>query len=102
MQNKNEKGGDGEHRQKGRNKTVNRWGGYNYQHRKLNGALAGVAQWIEHGPVKQRVSGSIPSQGTCLGFGPRPLWGGMQEATTHQCFSPSLSLSLTLSLKINN
>ena len=30
--------------------------------------LAGVAQWIEYGPVNQRVAGSIPSQGTCLGF----------------------------------
>ena len=35
-------------------------------------ALAGVAQWIEHGPAKQRVAGSIPSQGTCLGGGPGP------------------------------
>ena len=24
-------------------------------------ALAGVAQWIEHGPANQRVAGSIPS-----------------------------------------
>ena len=30
-------------------------------------ALAGVAQWIEHGPVNQRVAGSIPSQSTYLG-----------------------------------
>ena len=30
-------------------------------------ALAGVAQWIECQPVNQRVTGSIPSQGTCLG-----------------------------------
>ena len=30
-------------------------------------ALAGTAQWIEHGPVNQRVAGLIPSQGTCLG-----------------------------------
>ena len=29
--------------------------------------LAGVAQWIEHWPVNQRVACSIPSQGTCLG-----------------------------------
>ena len=29
-------------------------------------ALTGVAQWIECRPVKQRVTGSIPSQGTCL------------------------------------
>ena len=25
---------------------------------------------IEHGPVKQRVATSIPSQGTCLGYRP--------------------------------
>ena len=30
-------------------------------------ALASVAQWIEFWPVNQRVAGSIPSQGTCLG-----------------------------------
>ena len=35
-------------------------------------ALAGVAQWIECRPVNQRVAGSIPSQGTCLGCGPGP------------------------------
>ena len=32
-------------------------------------ALADVAQWIERWPANQRVAGSIPSQGTCLGFG---------------------------------
>ena len=36
--------------------------------------LAGVAQWIEHGLVNQRVTDSIPSQGTCLGVGPVPSW----------------------------
>ena len=30
-------------------------------------ALAGVAQWIEHQTVKQRVASVIPSQGTFLG-----------------------------------
>ena len=35
-------------------------------------ALADVAQWIEHWPVNQRVTGLIPSQGTCLGCGPGP------------------------------
>ena len=35
-------------------------------------ALAGVAQWIEGQPVNQRVSGSLPSQGTCLGCRPGP------------------------------
>ena len=34
--------------------------------------LAGVAQWIECRPVNQRVAGSIPSQGTCLGYRPNP------------------------------
>ena len=35
-------------------------------------ALAGVAQWIEYQPANQRATGSIPSQGTCLGCGPGP------------------------------
>ena len=35
-------------------------------------SLAGVAQWIEHQPVNQRVAGWIPSQGTCLGCRPGP------------------------------
>ena len=39
---------------------------------KAETALAGVAQWIEHRPVNQRVASSIPSQGTCLGCGPGP------------------------------
>ena len=41
-------------------------------------ALAGVAQRIEHRPANQRVAGSIPSQGTCLGCRPgppTPVWG---------------------------
>ena len=35
-------------------------------------ALAGVVQWIEHHPENQRVTGLIPSQGTCLGSGLGP------------------------------
>ena len=46
-------------------------------------AMAGVAQWIECWPENQRVMGSIPSLGTCLGCGPGPQLGGRQEATTH-------------------
>ena len=38
-------------------------------------ALAGVAQWMEHRPVHQKVTSSIPSQGTCLGCGPGPHLG---------------------------
>ena len=39
------------------------------------GALADVAQWIEYEPENQRVAGSIPSQGTCLGCRPGPSVG---------------------------
>ena len=35
-------------------------------------ALAGVAQWIKCQPANQRVAGSIPNQGTSLGWGPCP------------------------------
>ena len=42
---------------------------------KMISALAGVAQWIEHWPVSQKVTGSIPCQGTCLGCRPVPIWG---------------------------
>ena len=65
-------------------------------------ALAGVAQWSECWPTNQIVTGSIPIQGTCLGFGPGPQYGVLaQKATTHWCFSPFPSPSLPLSLKIN-
>ena len=36
----------------------------------------GVAQWIEHRPADQKVAGSIPSQGTCLGLQARSPGGG--------------------------
>ena len=45
--------------------------------------LAGIAQWIEHGPAKQRVVGLIPNQGICLGCGQGSPVKGAQEATTH-------------------
>ena len=35
-------------------------------------ALADVPQWTERRPANQRVAGSIPSQGTCLGCRPGP------------------------------
>ena len=44
----------------------------NFKNIKKKFALAGVAQWIECQPVNQRVAGLIPSQGTCLGWGPGP------------------------------
>ena len=47
--------------------TVNVYYISNYRE---NTALAGAAQGIGCWPVNQRVAGSIPSQGTCLGCGP--------------------------------
>ena len=38
-------------------------------------ALAGVVQWIERRPVHWKVTGLIPSQGTCLGCAPGPQLG---------------------------
>ena len=40
--------------------------------KKVNMALAGVAQWIEHWPENYSIASSIPSQGTCLGCRPGP------------------------------
>ena len=55
-----------------------------------NMALAGVAQWTEHGPAKQRVIGSNPSQGPCLGCGPGPQLGAHER-------QPHIDVSLPLS-----
>ena len=51
--------------------TSSAWGGEGGESSSLSivtrkPALAGVAQWIEHQPANQRVTGSIPNQGTCL------------------------------------
>ena len=54
-------------------------------------ALAGVAQWIECQPVNQRVTGSIPSQGTCLGCRPGPQYGVCER-------QPDIDVSLPLFL----
>ena len=54
-------------------------------------SLAGVAQWIEWGLANQRVIGSIPSQGTCLGCGPDPQKGACER-------QPHIDVSLPLCL----
>ena len=60
-------------------------------------ALAGGAQGTERWPADQKVAGSIPSQGTCLGGGPGPPAGGVREGTD-RCFScTSVFLSLSFS-----
>ena len=40
-------------------------------------ALAGVAQWIEHGPANQRVACLIPSPGYMPGLWARSSVGGV-------------------------
>ena len=70
-------------------------------------ALAGVAQLAGHRPTKQKVTGSIPSQGTCLCYGFGPWLGYIREATgryfslTLMFLQPSASFSL-LSLLSKN
>ena len=59
-----------------------------------------MAQWIECQPVNQRATGSIPSQGTCLGHEGQVPRGGPVRGN-HTLMFVSLSSSLPLSLKIN-
>ena len=55
-------------------------------------ALTGVAQWTEHQNAKQRVAGSIPSQGTWLGCRSGPQQGA-REGQPHIDVSLPLFLS---------
>ena len=65
--------------------------------KKNSSTLAGMAQWIECGPVDQRLPVGFPVQGTCLGYGPGSQLG--EARGNHTRFSPSVSLSLPLSKK---
>ena len=65
-------------------------------------ALTSVAPLVGHCPGKQRVSGLIPGQGTCMGCSQVPgqdVYGGqpINVSPSHRCVSPSLSPSLLLS-----
>ena len=67
----------------------------NFKHKKAKIALAGVARWTECWPVSQRVSGSVPGQGTCLGCGLDPQWGcvrGNHTVMFLSLFLPPFSL----------
>ena len=71
-----------------------------------NKDLTGAAQWGGCRPAVLRVTDSIPSQGMCLGYWSGPRMGVRKRqpidvSLTHRCFSPFLSPSLPLSLKIN-
>ena len=57
--------------------------------------------WFRARAFEQKLTGSIPSQGTCLGCRPGPHLGACQRhlinvSFTHLCVSPSLSPSLPL------
>ena len=39
-------------------------------------APTSAAQWVGRRPAEQMVTGLVPGQGTCLGFGPG-LWSGL-------------------------
>ena len=59
-------------------------------------ALAGVAQWIEHWPMNQRVSGSIPSQAHAWVAGQVPSLRHVRG--NHTLMSLSLFFSLPSAL----
>ena len=60
-------------------------------------ALAGMAQWTECWSENQRVAGSIPSQGTCLGCRPGPQLGVCER----QPIDVSLHFSLPSLLSVH-
>ena len=71
-------------------------------------ALSGVAQWItEHQPGNQKVTSSIPAQGTCLSFRRGPQLGACERqpidvSLTRRRFSPFFSLPSPLSKNKEN
>ena len=62
--------------------------------KKINDALADMAQWIEHLPENQRVIVWIPSQSTCLGSGPGPQQMACKRQP-HTLMFLSISFSLS-------
>ena len=72
---------------------INRSGKYTIK--KMLLAPAGVAQWIEHWPVSQRVAGSIPSWGTCLGCEPGQVPSGGHARGNHAWMFLSLPSPLS-------
>ena len=60
-------------------------------------ALAGMAEWIEHQPANQKVTGSIPGQSTCLYCRPGTAGGIQGSASLHTDVSLVLFLPPFLS-----
>ena len=74
------------------------YGWYTYKRRHI--ALAGWLRRLEHCLIQQKVVGSIPGQGTCLGCG-FDLGSGCVREATNRCFCfswpPSLKSIKTIS-----
>ena len=68
--------------------------------KKIYSTQASVAQWIECWPANQRITGSIPSEGTCLGCAGQDLSRGHMRSN-HTSMFLSLSLSLPSPLSKN-
>ena len=72
--------------------------------RAVAGVRAALAWWV--GCCSSKGKAVVPNQGTRLGCEPGPWLGAckgqlIDVSLAHQCFSPSLSPSHPLSLKIN-
>ena len=65
----------------------------------LSLALTSVAQWVGCCPIMQRVAGSIPSQGTCLGCSLSPQRQPIDVSLL--LFLPSFPLLLKVNKLIN-
>ena len=73
---------------------------------KLNSALTNVAQLVGHQSANKRSPVQFPVRPHAWVVGPVPTPGARERqpidvSLSHGCFSPSLFLSLPLSLKIN-
>ena len=64
-------------------------------------ALARGLSWLERPPVHQAGAGSIPGQGTYLGFGFGPWSEHIQEASNQCLFLTSVFLSLSLPFSLS-
>ena len=56
-------------------------------------ALTGVTEFVGHYPANQKVTGSIPGQGTCLSWGFRAHTRGNRLMFLSLLFSPPLSVN---------
>ena len=63
-----------------------------------------MALLVERRPAKQRVTGSIPSQGTCLGYGRSPAGVHLRgnQSMFRSLFSPSLPLFKYIFIHVKN